>query len=308
MSKPINPYIAGNPVGNSKAFVGRADVLREVQRILERPQENAILLYGQRRIGKTSVLQYLQAQLSQQSGRHSLYFDLQDKAQLSLDQVVCELARYIADCLQIPNPDLGEHAADAFRETWLQEILQALPADESLTLLLDEFDVLADPQGFQAGKEFFPWLRQLIAQDPQRLNFVFVIGRNVNDLDSISKSLFKSVKSYPVSLLNRKDTESLIRLSEVDNSLQWADESIEKIYQLTNGHAYLTQQLCSHVWEDLVDEEQVGVEDIETVIDDTLSASRNMFEWLWDGLPPAGRIVISALAEAGERPITGRKA
>ncbi len=116
MSKPINPYIAGNPVGNSNAFVGRVDVLREVQRILERPQENAILLYGQRRIGKTSVLQYLQARLSEQSGRHSLYFDLQDKAQLSLDQVVCELARYIADCLHIPNLDLGEQAANTFRE------------------------------------------------------------------------------------------------------------------------------------------------------------------------------------------------
>ncbi|MEN8215533.1 MAG: hypothetical protein ABFS56_04005 [Pseudomonadota bacterium] len=26
---PQNPYVAGNPVGDSAAFVGRADVLRE---------------------------------------------------------------------------------------------------------------------------------------------------------------------------------------------------------------------------------------------------------------------------------------
>jgi len=46
---PLNPYIAGNPVGDSPAFVGRVDVLREVLRVLRRPQDNAIVLYGQRR-------------------------------------------------------------------------------------------------------------------------------------------------------------------------------------------------------------------------------------------------------------------
>jgi hypothetical protein len=63
MPTPINPYVAGNPVGDSPAFIGRADVLREVVRVLRRPQDNAIVLYGQRRIGKTSILQHLAAQL-----------------------------------------------------------------------------------------------------------------------------------------------------------------------------------------------------------------------------------------------------
>jgi hypothetical protein len=30
----LNPYIAGNPVGGGEAFIGRADVLREVLRVL----------------------------------------------------------------------------------------------------------------------------------------------------------------------------------------------------------------------------------------------------------------------------------
>ncbi len=52
MTTPINPYVAGNPVDDSPTFIGRADVLREVVRVLRRPQDNAIVLYGQRRIGK----------------------------------------------------------------------------------------------------------------------------------------------------------------------------------------------------------------------------------------------------------------
>ena len=60
MPLATNPYIAGNPVGKSPAFVGREDVLREVLRILRSTSQNAITLFGQRRIGKTSVLQWLE--------------------------------------------------------------------------------------------------------------------------------------------------------------------------------------------------------------------------------------------------------
>lgn len=70
-----NPYIAGNPVGGGEAFIGRADVLRDVARILSNPQHSGVMLYGQRRTGKTSVLLELGANLP-------IYFDLQDKARL----------------------------------------------------------------------------------------------------------------------------------------------------------------------------------------------------------------------------------
>ncbi len=46
MTFAINPYVAGNPVGDSAAFVGRADVLREVVSVLHRPQDNAKVMTG----------------------------------------------------------------------------------------------------------------------------------------------------------------------------------------------------------------------------------------------------------------------
>jgi len=33
MTTPINPYVAGNPVGDSPAFIGWADVLRVLHRL-----------------------------------------------------------------------------------------------------------------------------------------------------------------------------------------------------------------------------------------------------------------------------------
>ena len=88
---PVNPYIAGNPVGGGNAFIGRADVLRGVLGVLRRLGENAPVLHGQRRIGKTSVLQELAIRLPAEGPYRPVYFDLQDKAALSLVEVLAEL-------------------------------------------------------------------------------------------------------------------------------------------------------------------------------------------------------------------------
>ncbi len=88
---PTNPYIVGKPVGNSPVFVGRADILREVLLVVRDPQENAIVLYGQRRIGKTSVLKELERKLPKEGAYHPIFFDLLGKAHQSLDDVLREL-------------------------------------------------------------------------------------------------------------------------------------------------------------------------------------------------------------------------
>jgi tetratricopeptide (TPR) repeat protein len=306
---PVNPYIAGNPVGDSPAFVGRADVLRDVLRVLRRPQDNAVVLYGQRRIGKTSILQHLAAWLSRRGPFRPVYFDLQDKAAWPLDRVLQELARTIAYALGHPEPDLGSDPVTAFRQAWLPSVLDRLPEGRSLVLLFDEFDVLAAPSAEQAAAAFFPYLRGLLDSDRGRLQFVFVVGRNVDDLDNIALSLFKGAVARRVSLLSREDTANLVRLSESVGTLWWTDEAVEQVWSLTCGHPFLTQQLCSHVWEQSYDEEPdeplpANPEDVNIAVPGTLDASRNALEWLWDGLPPAERVVVSALAEAGSDPIT----
>lgn len=57
MREFVNPYIAGNPVTSAEMFFGRADVFAFVrQALVGKHRDNVIILYGQRRTGKTSVL------------------------------------------------------------------------------------------------------------------------------------------------------------------------------------------------------------------------------------------------------------
>ncbi|EDN71117.1 conserved hypothetical protein [Beggiatoa sp. PS] len=302
-----NPYVAGNPVGDSPAFVGRSDILREVLQVLRHPNENAIVLYGQRRIGKTSVLQELEAKLPKQGNYYPIFFDLQDKAQWPLARVLCELSQKISDRLGQTTPNLGDAPETTFRQ-WLPELLNHLSQEASLVFLFDEFDVLDDPESEKAAATFFPYLRDLLPIDQKHLNFVFVIGRKVDDLTNIALSLFKGISAVRVSLLNQQDTIELIRLSETNNSLIWAKNAIETVWKQTGGHPLLTQRLCSRIWERLYtddpeDTPSVTPKEVEAAIPDTLSVSSNALEWLWNGLPPVERMIVSVLANVGAKPV-----
>jgi hypothetical protein len=56
MPEIINPYIAGNPVTGPEMFFGREDVFEFVrQTLIGQHRNNVIVLYGQRRTGKTST-------------------------------------------------------------------------------------------------------------------------------------------------------------------------------------------------------------------------------------------------------------
>ncbi|MCB0127217.1 MAG: AAA family ATPase, partial [Caldilineaceae bacterium] len=300
----VNPYIAGNPVGGSEAFVGRADILRTVLRVLKNPGENAIVLYGQRRIGKTSVLLELMRQLPHEGEYQPIYFDLQDKAALPLSTVLRELMQRIAAATSVPAPTVTNDALpEQFQTTFLQAVLQELPLETSLVLLFDEFDVLDNPGEGQAGKEFFPYLRNMLTLSP-RLQFGFVIGRRPEDLSSFTLSIFKAIKMERISLLSATDTTALVRLSEQNGSLRWTKEAIAQIYILTGGHPFLTQQLCQELWEatwqdDPTETPLITPAAIDAAVAPTLRSAMNALEWLWDGLRPAQRIVAAALAEAG---------
>ncbi len=300
----FNPYITGDSVGNRSAFVGRDDILNNVLTVV-RDQNNAIVLYGQRRIGKTSVLQVLETQLSEEEACLPVFFDFQDKAQLPVEQLLGELAYKISDGLNQATPNLGADPSATFFK-WLAAKLNNLPTDISkLVLLFDEFDVLADPESAQAGASWFPELHKLLNINKKCLNIIFVIGRKVDELSNVTIALFGNIAAQQVSLLKHDDIVKLTRLSETNKSLYWSNDTVEAVWQLTSGHPFLTQCLCYHVWERLCcrqtsDEPPiVRLTDVPEAIPDTLIFSRNTLESLWRGLPSAAQIVASALAGAG---------
>src|SRR5262245_55260288 len=144
--RPVNPYIVGNPIKDQASFFGRQDIFREVLQVLRQRGSNAIVLYGQRRIGKTSVLLQLEKQLARDGEFTPVYFDLQDKAAKSLTEVLYELSQHISKVTghTVAKSSDFDQTADYFRNVFLPEVAEKV-ATGGLVLLFDEFDVLDSP-------------------------------------------------------------------------------------------------------------------------------------------------------------------
>lgn len=306
----FNPFIGKAPVGQERSFIGRKDTLHTILKALRNENGNGIVLYGPRRMGKTSLLRHLENWLPKQGNYIPLYFDLQDHASQTLEQVLNDLANSVAEKLNVSIP--GNVEPSNF-PNWLGQLLKSLPEKTALVLFFDEFDMLGDPKTQQAGSAFLPYLRSnLLELNPQRLHFIFAISRSYEDLSLDMLSVFKAMSSIFVSLYNREETMELIHLSELNNSLQWTKAASEKVWQLTQGHPNLTAMLCLEVWERAYEKEPVSlpiatVTDVDTAISDVLDRSTHMMVWYWNGLPPTERVVASAIAEVGSHGVTRKE-
>jgi hypothetical protein len=301
---PRNPYIAGKALGDPRGFFGRADVFRLVQTVLSSPDQNSVVLFGQRRIGKTSILLNLRSQLPAPPFV-PVYFDLMDRARKSLADVSFELAATIAQELKLQQPVRAgfDDEGRGFREKFLPSVYAAL-GDNRLVLLFDEFDVLnvgAEEKlaPTSAAFAFFPYLRDLMTNEP-RLGFVFVVGRKAEELSIEFKSAFKASRFARVSVLDDESARALVRTAERDNLLHFSKDAVTRVLDLTACHPYFTQLMCQIVFERAFANEPPRVEitpaDVDAIVPKVLEAGENIFEWIWDGLPPAERVIFSAIA------------
>ena len=126
--QPVNPYIAGSPVTGTEMFYGREDVFSFIQRnLIGRHRDTPIVLYGQRRTGKTSVLYQLHRHLD--PSYRCIFIDLHG---LNLNGwVIC--------CWESPIPSAG--ACDAtITSPWMFPIVPPsllTPGRHSKTIFLD---------------------------------------------------------------------------------------------------------------------------------------------------------------------------
>lgn len=114
---------------------------------------------------------------------------------------------------------------------------------------------------------------------------------------------FKAASSKPVSVLDEPGARDLILTAERQGALRFADRAVDRILALTSGHPYFIQLLCHILWNDIYDSRAdavatVELEAIEAAIPKALESGENIFEWIWDGLPSAERVVFAAIAEA----------
>ena len=292
-----NPYVVGTPLTSRDSFFGREETFRLVRETLLLPTQNVIVLYGQRRIGKTSLLHQLKHNLS--DAFHPVVFDLQGRAKHRLPRLLSDLAQAISKSMDQPAPPEAQLAAyDYFRTSFLPQVFEQL-GNARLLLLFDEFDVLGDEpfEADTASESLFPYLQSLIGQDP-RLGFIFVVGRRIDQLPVHYRSIFKQAVFQKLSNLQRDEAAQLITRPAA-GMLQYQPSAIDAILDLTSGHPYFTQLVCHVLFNRLQPPSTSTVTraDVERVVDEALEIGTGALDWFWEGLPRSERIILSAVTQ-----------
>lgn len=303
MTQPANPYIL-TPLTDGAGFYGRDTVLQFVRNTLTSPYQNVIVLFGQRRIGKTSLLHQLKQPGLTPSGFRAVYFDLQGRAEHRLDQVLYGLAREISRALDIEISPRGAFADESFFQyVFLPRVYRVLDGDR-LLVLVDEFDVLGGEEvtADAAYHVLFGFLQDLLIDEQRGLTFVFVVGRRLDELPSRIKATFKSAQCKRISVLDRDAAHRLV-VEPASGTLRYDDAAVDHLLDLTSGHPYFLQLLCYELFDRAMREgrDHVAVADIAN---DVLVAAMELgmggLAWFWDEFPPAERFILSTVAHLTE--------
>jgi len=294
-----NPYIL-TPLTDGVGFYGRDAALQFVRNTLLSPYQNVIVLFGQRRIGKTSLLHQLKQPEQTPQGFHPVYFDLQGRAEHRLEQVLYGLAREIARSVGVGIPPRSAFADDSFFQYGFLPRVYAALGEERILVLVDEFDVLGGESVpvDAAYHSLFPYLQDLLIDEQRQLTFVFVVGRRIDELPSRIKATFKSAQCKRIGVLDSSAATDLI-LEPAAGRVEYSDEAVTRLLSLTAGHPYFLQLLCYELFDRALrsGSRHVGPKDIH---DDVLSAAMELgmggLAWFWDEFPPAERFILSSIA------------
>jgi ABC-type branched-subunit amino acid transport system substrate-binding protein len=314
MPFPPNPYIIGGRITDTNRFFGREKFFNDINYYLKTDNVKLILLHGQRRIGKSSVI----AQIPNKLGTDEfvfISFDFQDTVNSSHQKIIHSIAIGIIDKIETKNEILTHLAEnipsniEIFSREFLPTVYQQL-GNKKLVLLWDEFDVLTerDTESDTDIKNFCDYILQLQKRD-QKLFIIPVVGRHISKLPKLVSSLREAL-NIEIGLLKKEDTQKLI-IQPDQNVLNYEEEAIEAIFQLSAGHPYVTQCICSAIYNLARDRynqtnvlpQSINGHDVESIVDKAIELAEGGLDWFWGGLTTEQQVIFAAAAEAQNIPI-----
>ena len=305
------PYVTGMPLKTGHLFVGREDVFAYIQEhLFGAYQNNVIVLHGQRRTGKTSVLYRLKDILAET--HICVLVDMQGKAARGTLDFLYSLADDIVYALEdrqcvIELPARSEFAESpefVFRSRFLRSVVDALPANASgkklhLLLMFDEFEELQ--KRVEDGKlepEIFPFLRNLM-QHEEYLDFVFAGTHKLEELGAEYWSILFNIAAYKkITFLSPEDARKLIS-GPVAPHIEYDPLAIERIIDVTGGHPYFLQVICHELvsYHNETQRSYLTANDVEEVLDRIVERGEAHFKFIWAEANPIERAALLALSD-----------
>ena len=263
-------FTPSQPVSNPRMFAGRDRLLDQLIHAIEN-QRVHVVLYGDRGIGKTSLLRVL----GRQAGEARY---LVDYSSCGEDTGFGDLFRGVAGSVPLlyhaDHPPTSDEAA---RGGTLSDLLGAEPptpreisdlfarlAGTRLLVILDEFDRSSPTFRRQVAE-----LVKTLSDRSARVQIVIAgVAANLTELVEHIPSIRRNIVGVGVTGLSADEVKQMIRIGERVSGLIYDDAAVDRIAEVADGSPYLAGLLGQHAGFAALDRESttVGVEDVRVAV------------------------------------------
>ncbi len=287
-----NPYVFGQPIEETETnlFVGRRDVVREIETsLLGTAQKPALVLWGPRRMGKTSVLLQLPRLLGPRFA--AAFLDMQGvQVRESVGAFFHSVASAAVAALarrnvEIEGPDESALSSSPFGAfaAWLAEVEERLGEERYLLLCLDEFERLE--ASIRAGKlpeELMDQIRHTI-QHHSQIVLLFAGSHRPDEMELNWPDALISTRLVRVSYLREDEARQLITEPVPGFGASYLPGSVEQILSVTRCQPNLVQAVCYELVNVLIAEgrREVRREDVDRAVEQAFETAHLYFAETW---------------------------
>lgn len=247
------PYIL-EAVSEEKQLVGRNELLKQLSAKLILDQLESSIIYGQKRVGKSSIAITVQNKIRTFENYTAIYLlvgrldiSTPEKCLKSLGEFIFDEISYEFQDLKLPELQFEDSITPLDR---LFRILKRLKPDHKFVIIIDEFDEIPSElyRITSIGDNFFNNIRSLSSEN--NIGFILVGGENMkiikqstdklNKFESLSVDYFDSERFW-------NDFQDLVR-RPVSGTIEFTDDAIIALYEATEGNPFFAKLICSNIY------------------------------------------------------------
>jgi len=304
---PANPYVVGPPVQTRKRIYGRDKEVGDVwQALTGTQQDNVVLVLGERRIGKSTLLNAIEETPFFRERYVIVKEDLQGlRYDTSAESLFgTRLMNHVRTGLRdagiepplLQDFDFAKDTADAFQR-YMNGVDTALNAvDRRLLLILDELDQLLEHPTF--GKMGIAVLRAVI-QSARRVSFILCGATEVVNRHTATREdrLFKLAREVKVLPLAERDARRLVQ-EPVEAYYQFTETAVDLVLGESNRQPYLIQYVCSLLFTRMMQRgvRVVTATEVEETLEDEVITKSEVFYDFTVALAPDELALVKAMA------------
>ena len=305
LDNPYSPFAEGGPVDDVEMFVGRDELLARLENsLLSGSGSKSIVMFGQKRAGKSSLIEHLRRRLAQREEVVPVCFSMQDIApELSVPALFHRILYGISEALEefrFQGKDVPEFSplgidtlkSDAtlrFHDT-MSSLIRAMAHCSSnlkFILLIDEFtDIFKEIRSDRIPRQFMKAWKAIIEK---KYFSSVLIGQDIMPAFKAEfPNEFGVTEDVRVTYLD--DAAAATLVEKPMGEQRFAGRAVRRLLDLTAGSPYYTMMFCARLVDYMNTTRSVILTeaDIRTVEEDMLRGDRRLTKDKFDNLLCAG--------------------